>query len=140
MAKRFLATKYNKHPHVVNTDPDTGEMFSEFTQVNNGPKLVDPAFVPMKYQIQAAIAAGENLHDFKVAQYHALHPEDIPEGYYDPMTTPNYDPSDATQDLSRIAARAVAGRKKMLQEQAEPKPPVPETVPESTPEPPPPVE
>ena len=120
MAKKtFLQTKYNKVTKSVEQDKD-GKWVSEFLEVNNGPVLVDKAFIPAKVQIEQAIAAGEDLRGFQIAMYHALNPEEIPDDYYDPLCIPNYDPTDAQADLRRIAARAWQRRKdKLAQEEEE---------------------
>lgn len=110
MAKVFLATKYKKHPKEVQMDAD-GKWQSEFYEVNNGPKKVDPAFVPLKEQVRQQLAAGQFMHKFKLAQFHAMNPDEIPEGYYDPLTIPHYDPADADYDLRRTAAKMVQARR-----------------------------
>jgi len=122
----ILQTKYNRLPH-------PGE-------VNEGPVLVNKAFVPLKFQIEQALAAGERLQEFKLAQYHAQHPEDIPEGYYDPSTEPNYDYADASQENQIMLAKAkelLAKRKavKDVEDSTKPEEPSTDPVPEEEPAP-----
>lgn len=118
MPKAFLQTKYHKVVKDVQILED-GTLVSEYLEVNNGPVLVDKAFIPAKVQIEQAIAAGENMHMFKLAQYHAMNPDEIPDDYYDPLTILNYDPTDAQMDLRRIAANMVEGRKRKLAKEQE---------------------
>lgn len=113
MAKQILWTKYNRPKKFV--EEIDGKLYSEFLEVNNGPVLVDKAFIPLEIQVKNAIKAGEELHMFRLAQYHAMHPDDIPDGYYDPLTIPNYDPTDAQQDLYKIAGRMMSARKEKLE-------------------------
>lgn len=109
MAKVTFNTPYDRR----RSDPE----------VNNGPLITEQAgYIPPQQQIEAMIAAGIRLEEFRKGQSYDMGPDDpIDEDYEDVTRRPGVDPADISQLQQSLRATVQAkqnARKRRAKEES----------------------